>query len=192
MRIFHYDIARGCYLRPREFKKAMTLAQKSGFDHFLPYLENMIRLPSIEKACPARAVTPEQWREYENHGRAVGIELMAHFNVIGHTTDICRAYPELGDGELDVETDAAKRWTLECLGEYLRFHTGKYMLIGGDEWQPPRARLEFAFQPPHGGAGQREIRGRPGKALLGLQTQIHIFARQEQELPHQFVALVFQ
>ncbi len=138
---YHYDIARGAYLRPEFFKKAMRLAADSGFTHFLPYLENMIRLPSMERACPDSAYTAEQWRDFEKAADEYGIELMPHFNVIGHTKQICEVYPEMvgrkGDIEIDVTSKAVKDWTVNCLGEFCSFSDGKYFLIGGDEWQAP-------------------------------------------------------
>jgi len=64
-RAFHYDIARGSYLTNETFCTALRVAARSGFTHFIPYLENMIRLPSMEKACPACAYTPDDWQKDE-------------------------------------------------------------------------------------------------------------------------------
>lgn len=83
LRIYQYNIARGAYLTPEYFVKAIRLAAASGFTHFLPYLENMIRLPSMTRACPACAYTPEQWQVFETVARNAGMELVSHFNVIG-------------------------------------------------------------------------------------------------------------
>ena len=148
---YHYDIGRGAYLKPDIFKKAMKLAADSGFTHFLPYLENMIKLPSMEKACPKCAYTAEQWRDFDKTAEKYGIELIPHFNVIGHTTQICEVYPELAgekDGfEMDVTSKTARDWTLRCLKEYCSFSKGKYFLIGADEWQAPNhllARDDFS------------------------------------------------
>ncbi|MCG2659192.1 MAG: hypothetical protein L6437_02970, partial [Kiritimatiellae bacterium] len=111
-----YDIGRGAYLKPEFFKKAMKLAADSGFTHFLPYLENMIKLPSMAKACPQCAYTAEQWRDFDKTAEKYGIELIPHFNVIGHTTQICEVYPELAgekDGfEMDVTSKVARDWTI--------------------------------------------------------------------------------
>jgi hypothetical protein len=142
---YHYDIGRGAYLKPDVFKSALVRAADSGFTHFLPYLENMIRLPSFEKACPESAYTPDQWRSFDETAGERGIELIPHFNVIGHSKDACAAYPELAGGkggfELDVESDRVKEWTKRCLEEFCGFSTGKHFLIGGDEWQTPNHLL---------------------------------------------------
>lgn len=146
---FHYDIARGTYLLPEIFCEALRLAARSGYTHFLPYLENMIRLPSIERACPSCAYTPEEWGRFEAVAEEVGIELVPHFNVIGHAERIAPAYPELcGAGaagaslEIDVTKLEAKEWMRRCLGEFCGFSRGRYFLIGGDEWQPPAFLLD--------------------------------------------------
>jgi hypothetical protein len=158
---FHYDIARGAYLKPEVFCQALRLAAHSGYTHFLPYLENMIRLPSMAKACPSCAYDAADWRRFETTARQAGIDLVPHFNVIGHTAEICRAYPELAGAsagqeldvesaglELDVQLEATRCWTLNCLREYCQFASGEYFLIGGDEWQPPRHRLaQGGFDP---------------------------------------------
>ena len=142
---YHFDIGRGAYLKPEIFKRAMKLAADSGFTHFLPYLENMIKLPSMEKACPKCAYTAEQWSDFDKTAGEYGIELIPHFNVIGHTTQICKVYPELAgekDGfEMDVTAKIAKDWMLRCLNEYCSFSKGEYFLIGGDEWQAPNHLL---------------------------------------------------
>jgi hypothetical protein len=150
---FHYDIARGAYLKPDVFCSALRLAAKSGYTHFLPYLENMIRLPSMERACPSCVYTVEDWKIFEAVANEAGIELVPHFNVIGHTESIAPAYPELcgeKDGNRHQEIDVAKKdsreWMLRSLGEFCDFSHGKYFLIGGDEWQPPKhmlARSDF-------------------------------------------------
>jgi hypothetical protein len=149
---YHYDIARGAYLKPEVFKEAIKLAADSGFTHFFPYLENMIKLEGIEKACPSCAYTPEQWHEFDEVAEAAGIELIPHFNVIGHSTEICHHYPELAgevDGfELDVTLPEAKVWLRKCLDEYCSFSKGKHFMIGGDEWQAPNHNLaEPGFAP---------------------------------------------
>ena len=147
---YHYDIARGAYLKPDYFKEAIRLAAASGFTHFLPYLENMIQLPSIKNACPQCAYTENDWREFETVADKAGIELVPHFNVIGHTGHIGSVYPELagqdGEQEIDVTIELTRQWTLRCLEEFCEFSTAKYFLIGGDEWQPPKhllAKQEF-------------------------------------------------
>lgn len=137
MRVFHYDVARGAYLLPDVFIRAIRLAAESGFTHFLPYLENMVWLPSMEKSCPACAYTPEQWREFEAAAGKAGIQLVPHFNAIGHTGGATAAYPELfikgSDGwKLDVTLEAARSWTSRCLDEFCGFSSGKYFLIGGE------------------------------------------------------------
>lgn len=142
---YHYDIARGAYLKPEIFKEALRLCARSGFTHFLPYLENMIRLPALEKACVSCAYTPEQWREFDQTAAECGMELIPHFNVIGHARDACAAYPELagkqGGLELDVRSAATKEWTRNCLEAFCSFSSGTHFLIGGDEWQPPNHLL---------------------------------------------------
>src|SRR5262245_10717377 len=93
---FHYDIARGTYLTPEFFCRAIELAARSGYTHFFPYLESMIRLPSTEKACPSCAYTAKDWAKFQSVAGDAKIELVPHFNVIGHAELICPAYPELG------------------------------------------------------------------------------------------------
>jgi len=136
-----YDIARGAYLKPHVFKDALRLAAASGFTHLVAYLENMVRLPSMAKACPKNAYSPQQWREFDDTARECGIELAPNFNVIGHTDDVCKAYPELagggGGGALDPTTPAAQDWTLRCLQEWCEISAARHILIGGDEWQAP-------------------------------------------------------
>jgi len=143
---FHYDIARGAYLRPEYFQEAIRHAAHRGFTHFLPYLENMIRLPSMERACPEVAYTKENWRTFEATAQESGIELVPHFNVIGHTEHICAVYPELagptGGRELDVDRQETRDWVLSCLEEFCAISKGRYFLIGGDEWQTPNHLLD--------------------------------------------------
>jgi hypothetical protein len=150
---FHYDIARGTYLKPDIFCRALKLAAESGYTHFLPYLENMIRLPSMERACPSCAYTAEDWKRFEAVAKDAGIELVPHFNVIGHTESIAPAYPELcyedteiNHLDLDVEKEVTCEWIRHCLGEFCDFSNSQYFLIGGDEWQTPKhllARVDF-------------------------------------------------
>jgi len=151
-RAFHYDIARGSYLTNETFCTALRLAARSGFTHFIPYLENMIRLPAMAQACPSCAYTADDWQKFETVARAAGIELVPHFNVIGHLETICPAYPELGGRvdrghlEIDPERAVTRAWTLRCLEEFCQFSHSEYFLIGGDEWQPPQqllARTDF-------------------------------------------------
>lgn len=145
LRICHHDIGRGAYLKPETFENAMRLAAESGFTHFLPYLENMIRLPSMAKACPACAYTPERWRAFDAVAHDVGLELMPHFNVVGHSLQICAVYPELAgrsaEKELDITLKTTQDWTVRCLEEFCAFSQGKCFLIGGDEWQTPNHLL---------------------------------------------------
>ncbi|MEI6166917.1 MAG: family 20 glycosylhydrolase [bacterium] len=145
---FHYDIARGNYLKPEMFCQALRLSAQSGYTHFLPYLENMIHLPSMERACPSCAYTAGDWSKFEDVARKTGIELVPHFNVIGHTELISPAYPELcseaghdGRPDIDVESDASREWMLRCLGEFCDISHSQYFLIGGDEWQPSNRQL---------------------------------------------------
>ena len=90
-----YDIARGAFLRPESLCEILRRAAKSGFTHFIPYLENMIDLPSMTKASARYAYTPDDWRVFQDTAKECGIELVPHFNVIGHSNQICLAYPEL-------------------------------------------------------------------------------------------------
>lgn len=142
----HYDIARGAYLRPETFREAMHLAAKSGFTHFLPYLENMIRLPSMEKACPACAYTPEQWSDFDSTAAGYGIELIPHFNVIGHLEKFSASYSDLAglaNGTvIDFTLSTAKERILKCLEEFCSFSKGSHFLVGGDEWLPSNSMLK--------------------------------------------------
>ena len=95
----HYDIARGAYLKTQYVHEAIRLAAASGYTHFMPYLENMIRLPSMEKASPPCAYTGQDWRAFDATAKSVGVTLVPWFNVIGHTHDIGLAYPELAGPE---------------------------------------------------------------------------------------------
>lgn len=149
---YMHDIGRGAYLKPEIFKEAIRQAAASGFTHYMPYLENMIRLSPIEKACPPCAYTDKDWREFDDVAEKAGIELIPHFNVIGHSSAICTAYPDLARPEnekglpvpihgnyieLDPTTPAAQKMIIDCLKEYCSFSRSKYFLIGGDEWLPP-------------------------------------------------------
>jgi hypothetical protein len=170
---YMYDIARGAFLRPDAFKRMISHAAENGFTHFIPYLENMIRLPSMEKASRACAYSAAEWRDFQNTAADAGIELVPQFNVIGHSTDICHAYPELTGGlatsaeinamkidawklqtdpaffrEIDPTIPQSRKWMLRCLDEFCSFSTAKYFLIGGDEWNTPRHLLaEKHFDP---------------------------------------------
>ena len=150
---FHYDIARGAYLRPEYFKQSIERAADAGFTHFIPYLENMISLPSMSKACPQSAYSPEQWKDFERTAKACGIELVPHFNVVGHSLEICKAYPELGGTEqntieMDISLPETKNFVLECLRDYCSFSDSEYFLIGGDECQfPSHLLLDSDFNP---------------------------------------------
>ncbi|HMP77274.1 MAG TPA: family 20 glycosylhydrolase [Kiritimatiellia bacterium] len=145
---FHYDIARGTYLRPAAFHEAICHAARCGYTHFLPYLENMIRLPSMERACPPCAYTAEDWGAFQATADAAGIELVPHFNVIGHLEHVVPVYPELGGeaapgwADMDPTRPAARAWMLRCLEEFCAISQSAFFLIGGDEWQPPKALLE--------------------------------------------------
>ncbi len=145
---FHYDVARGAHLRPDTFHAAIRHAARCGYTHFLPYLETMIRLPSMERACPPCAYTAEDWRGFQATADAAGIELVPHFNVIGHLEHVVPVYPELGSEaspgwmDMDPTQPAARAWMLRCLAEFCAISRSEYFLIGGDEWQPPRALLE--------------------------------------------------
>lgn len=122
---FHYDIARGTYPTHEVIQRALRLAGESGYTHFLPYLENMIRLPSMERACPKSAYAAEDWATFKAVAHDAGIELVPHFNVIGHSEKLSPAYPEFcgqphgnGHREIDPETPAARAWMLRCLQEF--------------------------------------------------------------------------
>jgi len=139
-----YDFGQGAYLKPEFVKVAIRLAADSGYTHFLAYLENLIRLPCLEKACPASAYTLEQWREFDAVAVAAGIELVPSLTTIGHSRAICRAYPELTGGEgleLDPTTTAAHDWVERGLREFCAVSTASYFLICGDEWQVPNHLL---------------------------------------------------
>ncbi|MFA5393436.1 MAG: family 20 glycosylhydrolase [Candidatus Ratteibacteria bacterium] len=149
---YMHDIGRGGYLKPEIFKEAIRYAAASGFTHYMPYLENMIRLSPIEKACPPCAYTRENWREFDDVAEEAGIELIPHFNVIGHTAAIRAAHPELAGTKnkkgtpcpvrgFDPTTPAAQKIILACLEEYCSFSRSEYFLIGGDEWMPPHQLL---------------------------------------------------
>ena len=160
-KFYMYDIARGAYLRPEAFHKILRHAAASGFTHFIPYLENMIDLPSMTKASCSCAYTAEDWKAFQKTAEESGIELVPHFNVIGHSNQICLAYPELSCkrenaaekkelsedfsqqadptnfAELNPETEVAQQWMQNCLKEYCSFSKSEYFLIGGDEWNTP-------------------------------------------------------
>ncbi len=143
---YHTDIARGAYMRPDAFKQVLAHAADSGFTHVVPYLENMIKLPAMAKACPSCAYTPEVWQDFQQTAINLGIELVPHFNVIGHSQQICQAYPELAGEldsvEMDVTTEVAQTWTRQALSEYCEFSRSEWFLIGGDEWLAPRHLLQ--------------------------------------------------
>ena len=138
MRALHYDIARGAYLKPERFKEAIRLAAASGFTHFLPYLENMLRLERVAKQSPACAYGLDQMRDFAACAKEAGIVLIPHFNVVGHTAELCRTYPELGGGELDITRPAVVDTMAASLQELLPLCEGGPLLIGGDEWQAPQ------------------------------------------------------
>lgn len=163
-KFYMYDIARGAYLKPEAFHKILRHAAASGFTHFIPYLENMIRLPSMEKAACSCAYTEEDWRAFQKTAEEVGIELVPHFNVIGHSNQICLSYPELSSSgntkekqslseeyanladpsnfaELDPTSDVVQQWMKRCLLEFCSFSRSEYFLIGGDEWNTPSPLL---------------------------------------------------
>lgn len=157
-RFYMYDIARGAYLRPETLQKVLRCAAANKFTHFIPYMENMIHLPSMSKGAPSCAYTREDWASFQETAKEAGIEIVPHFNVIGHSNKICLAYPELtgntgkakcsGNGddtpddpfyfaEIDPTVPAAQQWMLRCLEEFCSFSQSEYFLIGGDEWNTP-------------------------------------------------------
>ena len=164
-RFYMYDIARGAYLRPDALREMLRHAARCHFTHFIPYLENMIDLPSMTKGACRCAYTQQDWESFQKTAEEAGIELVPHFNVIGHSNKICRAYPELtgrtdihaetgADGkpvntpddpfyfsELDPTTPTAQQWMLRCLQEFCSFSKSEYFLIGGDEWNAPQHLL---------------------------------------------------
>jgi hypothetical protein len=170
---YMYDIARGAFLKPETFKRMILHAAENGFTHFIPYLENMILLPSMEKASRSCAYSAGEWCDFQNTAEKAGIELVPQFNVIGHSTDICHAYPELTGGlataaeigapkvvdwklqtdpayfrEIDPTIPQSRKWMLRCLDEFCAFSKAEYFLIGGDEWNTPRHLLaEKHFDP---------------------------------------------
>ena len=89
------DIGRGAYLRREVFIEMLRLCGREGITHVLPYLEDMIRLPSQERACPACAYDATDWQDFERAASASGVELVPHVNVVGHTERILPHYPEL-------------------------------------------------------------------------------------------------
>ncbi|MBR2439588.1 MAG: family 20 glycosylhydrolase [Lentisphaeria bacterium] len=163
-KFYMYDIARGAYLRPEAFHKILKQAAASGFTHFIPYLENMIDLPSMTKASCRCAYTEDDWKAFQKTAKECGIELVPHFNVIGHSNQICLVYPELTCGgisaekrerseeyetladpsnfaELNPGAPEARQWMLRCLNEFCNFSESQYFLIGGDEWNTPPSLL---------------------------------------------------
>ena len=142
MRALHYDIARGAYLKPERFMEAIRLAAASGFTHFLPYLENMLLLERVAKQSPGCAYSLDQMRDFALCAKEAGIGLIPHFNVVGHTVELCSAYPELGDGELDITRPIVIDTMSACLEELLPLCYGGPLLIGGDEWQAPRELVQ--------------------------------------------------
>jgi hypothetical protein len=142
---YHYDIGRGAYLKPDTFKEALRVAAASGYTHFFPYLETMIRLPSAAKASPACAYDAETWRGFEAVAKSEGIELVPHFNVIGHSELYAAAYPQYMENPHEPELDATREdvleWTSRCVREFCAFSTSSQFLVGGDEWQTPNNLL---------------------------------------------------
>ena len=158
-RFYMYDIARGAYLRPESLCEMLRHAARCHFTHFIPYLENMVSLPSMSKAACRCAYTRQDWEAFQLAAEEAGIELVPHFNVIGHSHKICHDYPELTGNkdhqknqgvqyennpndpffftELDPTLPAARLWMLRCLEEFCSFSRSEYFLIGGDEWNVP-------------------------------------------------------
>lgn len=138
--ILHYDIARGAYLTPNAFKEALKLAAEAEFTHFLPYLENMLYLDSSAKQSPDCAYSVQQLQQFAEYGKSQGIELIPHFNVLGHTKELVKAYPFLSaddKGELDIRSQSTVDFMLSCLKETLPLCSSGFILIGGDEWLLP-------------------------------------------------------
>ena len=146
---YHFDIGRGAYLKPAVFCEAIRKASTAGYTHFIPYLENMIRLEAVRKACPECAYTAEDWKHFQQVADECGIELVPHFNVIGHMHEICLAYPQYGGPidrgltDLDPTAPGVREWIISALDEFLSFSKSKYFLIGGDEWQAPQRLLRM-------------------------------------------------
>lgn len=153
-RFYMYDIARGAYLRPDSLCELLRHAAKCHYTHFIPYLENMIDLPSMTKGAEHCAYTRQDWETFQKTAEEAGIEVVPHFNVIGHSNKICIAYPELTGispddekkdhknipddpfyfAELDPTSPVTQQWMLRCLKEFCDFSKSEYFLLGGDEW----------------------------------------------------------
>jgi hypothetical protein len=139
-RILHYDIARGAYLKPEYFMEAVKMAANAGFTHFLPYLENMLSLKSAARQSPECAYSIQQMQQFLEYGKSMGIEIIPHFNVLGHTKELVKAYPFLAadaSGELDITREETLDFMLSCLKEVIPLCTSGNILIGGDEWLLP-------------------------------------------------------
>ncbi|MCF6174888.1 MAG: family 20 glycosylhydrolase [Victivallaceae bacterium] len=139
-RILHYDIARGAYLKPEYFKEALKISAAAGFTHFLPYLENMLYLGNTVKQNPECAYNVQQMRKFAEYGQSKGIEIIPHFNVLGHTKELVKVYPFLAvddSGELAISSQQTVDFMLSCLKEILPLCSSGTILIGGDEWLLP-------------------------------------------------------
>lgn len=139
-RVFHYDIARGAYLKPEYFRQAIKLAADAGFTHFLPYLEHMQLLKSASKQSPDCAYSIGQMQSFAAYASSLGIELIPHFNVLGHSRALIESYPTLGAEkvfELDITKPETVVFLRNCLREMLPLCSCGSILIGGDEWQLP-------------------------------------------------------
>jgi Glycosyl hydrolase family 20, catalytic domain len=139
-RVLHYDIARGAYLKPKYFEEALKISAKAGFTHFLPYLENMLYLESSAKQSPDCAYSVQQMQDFAEYGKNQGIEFIPHFNVLGHTRELVKAYPFLAaddSGELDISSQRTVDFMISCLKEALPICSSGSILIGGDEWLLP-------------------------------------------------------
>lgn len=142
---FHHEIALGEYVRPEALCRLIELAARSGYNYYLPYMEHFIKLDTFRKAAPDCAYSKEDWRQFEQVGKESGIEIIPMFNVAGHTTAICRAYPELcgktPGKEFDITLPVTKTFIAQAIEEFCSFSTSKYFLIGADEWRTPESLL---------------------------------------------------
>lgn len=143
---FHHEIALGEYVKPDALCKLIRLAAQNSYNYYLPYVEHFIHLDTFAKAVPECAYTKDDWRKFEQVGREVGIEVIPMFNVAGHTTAICRAYPELcgakPGNEFDITLDVTKQMIAGAIEEFCSISSSEYFLIGADEWRAPEHLLK--------------------------------------------------
>jgi len=83
-RILMYDFARQQHVRMDFMKEVLTRLAELKYNKFICYLEGRFAFKSHPTIGPRGAMTPSQVRELESFAKRLHIEIVPHFNCLGH------------------------------------------------------------------------------------------------------------